>query len=139
MVDELKKMIEEYLNWLYPQPVEVLDIKDFRDYFEVKAKSEPEILRDSFISVIYARDLLEHILTHNSSRAYKTYYLCQKFRNFIPEIKRLGIPRFSTEIPWRSEKDMTMIKNLAKDLEKGWQVDLEVNTTTCNVTLTIEI
>lgn len=139
MVDELKKMIEEYLNWLYPQPVEVLDIKDFRDYFEVKAKSEPEILRDSFISVIYARDLLEHILAHNSSRAYKTYYLCQKFRNFIPEIKRLGIPRFSTDIPWRSEKDMTLIKNLAKDLEKEFQVDLEVNTTTCNVTLTIEL
>lgn len=69
MVDELKNIIEEYLNWLYPNPVEVLDIKDFRDYFEVKVKSEPEI-------------------------------------------------------PWRSEKDMTMIKNLAKDLEKEWKVDL---------------
>lgn len=34
MVDELEKVIEEYMNWLYPQPVEVLDIKDFRDYFE---------------------------------------------------------------------------------------------------------
>lgn len=32
MVDEIKKVIEEYMNWLYPQPVEVLDIKDFRDY-----------------------------------------------------------------------------------------------------------
>jgi len=31
-VDEIKKVIEEYMNWLYPQPVEVLDIKDFRDY-----------------------------------------------------------------------------------------------------------
>lgn len=51
----------------------------------------------------------------------------------------MGLPRFSTEIPWRSEKDMTMIKNLAKDLEKEWKVDLLFNTTTCNVTLTIEI
>lgn len=34
---------------------------------------------------------------------------------------------------------MTMIKNLAKDLEKEWKVDLLFNTTTCNVTLTIEI
>lgn len=66
----------------------------------------------------------DHTINHNSNRAYKTYYLCQKFRNFIPEIKRLGLPRFSTEIPWRSEKDMTMIKNLAKDLEKEWKVDL---------------
>lgn len=48
MVDELKNIIEEYLNWLYPNPVEVLDIKDFRDYFEVKVKSEPEILSDGF-------------------------------------------------------------------------------------------
>lgn len=140
MVDELKKVIEEYLNWLYPQPVEVLDIKDFRDYFEVKVKSEPGILRDGFIAVIYSRDLLDHILIHNPlNRAYKTYYLCQKFRNFIPEIKRLRLPRFSTDIPWASEKDMTMIKNLAKDLEKEWQVDLVINTTTCNVTLTIEL
>lgn len=53
---------------------EVLDIKDFRDYFEVKVKSEPEI-------------------------------------------------------PWRSEKDMTMIKNLAKDLEKEWKVDLLLHVT----------
>lgn len=124
MVDELKNIIEEYLNWLYPNPVEVLDIKDFRDYFEVKVKSEPEILSDWFTTVIYCRDILDHTINHNSNRAYKTYYLCQKFRNFIPEIKRLGLPRFSTEIPWRSEKDMTMIKNLAKDLEKEWKVDL---------------
>lgn len=104
MVDELKNIIEEYLNWLYPNPV--------------------EILSDGFTTVIYCRDILDHTINHNSNRAYKTYYLCQKFRNFIPEIKRLGLPRFSTEIPWRSEKDMTMIKNLAKDLEKEWKVDL---------------
>lgn len=54
MVDELKNIIEEYLNWLYPNPVEVLDIKDFRDYFEVKVKSEPEILSDGFTTVIIA-------------------------------------------------------------------------------------
>lgn len=70
------------------------------------------------------QNILDHTINHNSNRAYKTYYLCQKFRNFIPEIKRLGLPKFSTEIPWRSEKDMTMIKNLAKDLEKEWKVDL---------------
>lgn len=71
MVDEIKKVIEEYMNWLYPQPVEVLDIKDFRDYFEVKAKSEIEILNDGFITTIHARDLLDHILIYNpNKRAY---------------------------------------------------------------------
>lgn len=75
MVDELKNIIEEYLNWLYPNPVEVLDIKDFRDYFEVKVKSEPEILSDGFTTV-YCRDILDHTINHNSNRAYKTYYLC---------------------------------------------------------------
>lgn len=63
MVDELKNIIEEYLNWLYPNPVEVLDIKDFRDYFEVKVKSEPEILSDWFTTVIYCRDILDHTIT----------------------------------------------------------------------------
>lgn len=53
MVDELKSIIEEYLNWLYPNPVEVLDIKDFRDYFEVKVKSEPEILSDGLTEILH--------------------------------------------------------------------------------------
>lgn len=53
MVDELKNIIEEYLNWLYPNPVEVLDIKGFRDYFEVKVKSEPEILSDGLTEILH--------------------------------------------------------------------------------------
>lgn len=57
MVDELKNIIEEYLNWLYPNPVEVLDIKDFRDYFEVKVKSEPEILSDGLTEILHRNTL----------------------------------------------------------------------------------
>lgn len=57
-----------------------------------------------YVEVDRLRDILDHTINHNSNRAYKTYYLCQKFRNFIPEIKRLGLPRFSTEIPWNRKR-----------------------------------